>query len=391
LLGLASGVAIYLILRRLDVTHWVAALGAAPALLDAYQINLEQQILAEALFSSLVVGGLVLIAWSQRPSMGIIGLGGLLIGAAAVTRFVGLAVAPCALIYVVIRGLGWLRVLTLLVTVTVPLLLYSTWYGSITGHYGLTDRAPFVLYGGIATFADCRGVKMPDYERQLCIRTPLDERKESYRFFIKDSPLRTLQAPPGMTKTEVVSRFNRRMIMHQPLQYAAYVMRTLAVFFRPRAPVENEPLLGTRWRFAERYRQIKATGPLGKAYGGSPPPEFGLNQTFHINRNLASKLRAYQDVVFTWGPLLAAFAVIGLVGALIGPPGRGHARAASLMFTLSGIAVLLFPSMFSTYHARYFLPAVPTLGCACALGATLLVERWRRRVGKVNVEHASPK
>ena len=42
---------------------------AAPVLFDAYQLDIEQHILSEALFSLLVAGGLVVLLWRARPSL----------------------------------------------------------------------------------------------------------------------------------------------------------------------------------------------------------------------------------------------------------------------------------------------------------------------------------
>ncbi|HEX7994504.1 MAG TPA: hypothetical protein VF506_11325, partial [Streptosporangiaceae bacterium] len=45
LLGLAMAAAIYMVLIRRDVPRWLAAIAVAPLLLDAYQIQIEQNIM----------------------------------------------------------------------------------------------------------------------------------------------------------------------------------------------------------------------------------------------------------------------------------------------------------------------------------------------------------
>ncbi|MGH9265060.1 MAG: hypothetical protein ACRD1D_10255, partial [Acidimicrobiales bacterium] len=67
LLGLGVGVALYLLLRHLGARSWVAGLGAAPVLLDGYQIYLEHFVMAETLFAALVVAAVVLLLWPDRP------------------------------------------------------------------------------------------------------------------------------------------------------------------------------------------------------------------------------------------------------------------------------------------------------------------------------------
>ena len=52
IIGLAMGVAIYALVIRLGVRRWVAVLAAVPVLLDAYQLQIEQNIMSETLFEA---------------------------------------------------------------------------------------------------------------------------------------------------------------------------------------------------------------------------------------------------------------------------------------------------------------------------------------------------
>lgn len=63
LLGLAMGIAIYALLVHLGARVWIAALAAAPVLLDAYQLQIEQSIMSEALLQALVLAAVVLLQW----------------------------------------------------------------------------------------------------------------------------------------------------------------------------------------------------------------------------------------------------------------------------------------------------------------------------------------
>jgi hypothetical protein len=56
LAGLAVAVMLYMLMRRLDVSATVAALGALPVLLDGYVINIEHYLLTEAFFNVFVAG-----------------------------------------------------------------------------------------------------------------------------------------------------------------------------------------------------------------------------------------------------------------------------------------------------------------------------------------------
>ena len=58
LLGLAMGLAVYVVLIRRGAPRWTGALAAAPVLLDAYQLQMEQTIMPDVVFEALILGGL---------------------------------------------------------------------------------------------------------------------------------------------------------------------------------------------------------------------------------------------------------------------------------------------------------------------------------------------
>ena len=61
LLGLAMAVALYLLLVRAGTARWLAAIAAAPVLLDAYQIQMEQMILPDVWLEALIVAGIAVL------------------------------------------------------------------------------------------------------------------------------------------------------------------------------------------------------------------------------------------------------------------------------------------------------------------------------------------
>ncbi|MGW4791946.1 hypothetical protein ACWEPC_05965, partial [Nonomuraea sp. NPDC004297] len=88
LLGLATGVLVYLAARRVArrAPRWVATLAAAPVLLDAYQIELEHLLVSDTLFTFLVVAAVALCTTRRTGAVAAIGL---LLAAATLTRTVG--------------------------------------------------------------------------------------------------------------------------------------------------------------------------------------------------------------------------------------------------------------------------------------------------------------
>ena len=65
LMGLAMAVTLYAVLVRRGALRWLAAVAAAPVLLDAYQLQMEQMIMPDVLFEALIVAGLAVLLW--RP------------------------------------------------------------------------------------------------------------------------------------------------------------------------------------------------------------------------------------------------------------------------------------------------------------------------------------
>ncbi|HYS33760.1 MAG TPA: hypothetical protein VEM58_16005, partial [Streptosporangiaceae bacterium] len=61
LLGLAIAATIYVVLLRRGTPRWLAALAAAPVLLDAYQVQIEQTIMPDVWFEALLVAGIAVL------------------------------------------------------------------------------------------------------------------------------------------------------------------------------------------------------------------------------------------------------------------------------------------------------------------------------------------
>src|SRR6202035_3612417 len=109
LVGLAVAVVLYLLLLRRGTPRWLAALAAAPVLLDAYQVQIEQTIMPDVWFEALIVAGLALLLWRPEPGPWLIAAGGLALGASAPVAQVGQILIVPAVIYLLIIVPGWRR------------------------------------------------------------------------------------------------------------------------------------------------------------------------------------------------------------------------------------------------------------------------------------------
>ena len=154
LLGLAMGV---------RVSTWSCAatrfvpgsplLAIAPPMLDAYQLQIEHNVLSETLFEALILAGVVVLLWDRRPPMWALVVGGFLLGVSVSVRSVGLVViVPAVLFAAWASAGGWRRLgraAVVALAFALPVLGYVAYYSAVAGTVGLAsgERDP-PLTGG---------------------------------------------------------------------------------------------------------------------------------------------------------------------------------------------------------------------------------------------------
>ena len=412
LLGLAMAVVLYLLLVRRGVPRWLSALAAAPVLLDAYQVQIEQTIMPDVWFEALIVAGLALLLWRPEPGPGLIAAGGLALGASAPMAQVGQILILPALVYVLIVVPGWRRkpiqAVLLCAAFALPIIGFSLREYVVTHQFSLAPAAGSTIYGRLAESADCATLKLPPYERPVCppralaIRLGPDGLVHS-----ATSPDHTYVAPPGRTHGEVIGNFEHRVITQQPLRVVAGVLGDATRLFEVHRVTSTGDTPISRWQFQTSYPTYDGSIFLSRdhtimlglhfASSGGPvqirplPATMGGRAT--VARPLAGFLRGYQlHGGYTPGPLLAFAALAGLAGAvialaaglaaargrsLLSPRQRELALACLLVFG-AALAVLLASDLFE-FSWRYQLPALVTLPPAGALGLALLGSLQRRR------------
>jgi hypothetical protein len=367
-MGLATGVLVYALLRRLGARQILATLGAGPVLFDAYQLNIEHYVLTEPLFELLVVGAIALVVWPKRASLASCLVAGLLLAAAGLTRTVGLVLIFPLVAYALITGVGPRRAVALTMAFLIPLLGYATWFNKDNGPFALTSFDGDWLYGRVAQFADCTGLQLPPYERVLCESIPTATRLgPNFYVWSGKSPIHRLHPPRGVSKDAALRDFAIRVILHQPIDYARTVGGELLHYFEPGRAVGPRDYPVSTWQFRPFRIRFDAQAQVYVLDGRFP----------RIDRPLATKLWTYQRLAYTNGPLLALALLLGLAGAV--GLRRGAARplrAESVLLTSSGFLLLLAVEMTSSFDYRYLLPSLPLLGAGGALGASIL---WRRR------------
>jgi hypothetical protein len=402
LLGLAMAVAIYVILLRAGVARWLAALAAAPILLDAYQLQIEQTVMPDVWFEAFILGGLMLLLWRRRLNLWLIIAAGVVLGASAPIRQVGEALIAPALLYVLLRAGGWRRAavsgVALCAAFALPIVVYCSVALVNTGHFRLSRSGTSSIYGRVAVAADCATLKLPADERPLCPSAHQQYLGADFLDHDPRSPLTLFVAPPGVPRAHAVSQFNRKVLFQQPQNVlAAWFDDSVKLFAINRATAPGDTPIW-RWQFQDNYptyNQAVGVNPDGvivvglrfQSSGGpfkyqALDPALGGRST--VVKPLANFLRHYQlHGGYTPGPVYLFTVLAGLIGSLSlllrrrATAQRQQAWTCLLFFT-SAAAVLIVADLFE-FSWRYQLPALVTLPLAGALGVSVVLAEFRRR------------
>src|SRR5690348_14526850 len=255
-MGVALGIVIYALLRRRGLPWWGATLAAVPVLFDSYQLHLEHMVTADTLFIFLGTVAIVILCWNDCPSVLVMAVAGLLIGYATLVRSVGQPLLAVVLVAMLVRRVGWRRLVTLLVAGVVPIVVYMAWFNGSYGRFGLTESSGTFLYSRVSTFAECDKIKPSADVRALCDPTPPYLRPVSGEYLWADNenwpdnkvttPLFNLHhsADNRLRFTPKVNamaeKFAREAILAQPVSYLHVVVDdTLHTFGWNRQPDPN--------------------------------------------------------------------------------------------------------------------------------------------------------
>jgi hypothetical protein len=428
LLGLGMAVAVYLVLLRRGAPRWLSALATAPVLLDAYQLQIEQNVMPDVMFEALIVAGVVALLWRATPSPWLAAVAGLALGTSATARQIGEIFILPAAGYLLIVTQGWRQrakqagLLCLAFALPILAASYRNYADPQLHSFSLAPYASGSIYGRMAEAANCAALRLPGYERQLCpgpaqklLLGPdgLDHSPSSpirgtwipslgsadYQALKRLCP-KAAPVTAGSTGYHVVasmcgrvtSDFDRRVLKQQPLNVLGSIGKdTLKLFALGRTGSTGDPSI-TRWQFQTFYPQyppyiVISHGALvfGTFNHNGLEEQIGTGADFRggnpaVIRPLAGFLRGYQlDGGYTPGPLFAFAVLAGLSGSLAvarrrAGPAQRAAALACLLFFATGVAALLSSDVFE-FNWRYQLPAVVTLPPAAALAITLLLRR----------------
>jgi hypothetical protein len=393
LLGLAMAVMIYVLLVRRGASRWLAAVAAAPVLLDAYQLQMEQMIMPDVWFEAAVVAALAILLWRPAVTVRTAVLAGLVAGASAILKQQGEVLALPAVVYLLAGDTRWrLRLLTsgaLVAAFLVPVLGYCTVSYARTGHFWLAHKQSST--GRLVAAADCAALKLPAAARPLCPSPRAQSNGPDWLEHSKDSPLYAAPVPPGTKRSKLISAIDSAVVSQQPLRVVGSVVKDWGRLFSVTRTPSRWTTPISRWQFQTSYPVYPPwveLGPGNQIIVGLQPKVFGpfhhhvLNPQYggraQVSKPIATFLRTYQlRGGYTPGPLLALFVLAGLAGSLLALAARAAAprvrqlALAGLLFTGSAAVLLLLPGLYE-FSWRYQLPAVITLPPAGVLGATAL-------------------
>jgi hypothetical protein len=385
-MGLAIGVLIYLLVRRYGLPGWAGTLAALPVFFDAYQLQLEQDVVPDITFGFLVVLAVVLVLrWPGRLIPG--AAAGLALGLAAIMWPVGLTLLVVVVMLLLIWALSFraARVARLTVVVAalfcgaVPVLGYAAWFDVHEHQFTLTRSDGVFLWSRTMSFANCAVIKPPADELVLC---PPSGPRIASSLYIWDANSPLLRMPGGRFSARTNSlalNFALRAIAAQPSGYAAAVGHDLVLSFYWDRPVHPDNGITDRYQFAD------ATTPWVPATMGTPGGGTVARDQAVYNHGrpaptravgpFASWLVSYQKWIYLRGTLLGLILLAGLA-VLICRFRRGG-RAATLPW-FCAVTILVVPQLTADFDLRYLVPAVP-LAC---LAAVLAWAPNRRQAGE---------
>jgi hypothetical protein len=381
LLGLASGLLMFGVVRRLGVPAAYGLLPAAVVLLAGDGLFLEHAILSEALFVFLLSGMLWCAARSTEGELRWLALGGLLAGLEATDREVGLVLAPTLGIWAALSGSGGVRqrvrrlaVPTLAAAVVI--VGYMAAHAHYTGRWGMTISGSYNLYGRAAVFADCRRFTPPPGTRGLCERRPPSQRPGADEYnFLPESPAHKVfggsaQFPPSPAAVAKLDAFARAAIVAQPLDYARELAREFARYVAPGSFAQHSG--NNASAFVPRLTE----GPVTRATEDNAIRGFYRGSEIASSRSARRLANAWERATRLHGPLMVVLVALSLLAPLLA---RGRARAGAVLLLGVAFALAIAPIAATRWDIRYAIPVYPPLTAGAAIGAWALAERVRKR------------
>ena len=375
-LGLAAAALLYATVRRPGAPPLAALVPAAVVALNGDTVFLEHSPLSEPLFMFLtaLAGYAALRALDDTRAAWPVVIG-VTLAYATTVRVVGIVLLPVFALWL----LRYRRRAAVIASATALALLgayQAAEYASI-GQTGLSRHGSWHLYARVAGFADCSRFAPPADTRVVCERAPRARRGtvDEYLFKPWRSPAFRAFGDPFQSSEQHVAAlgaFARTAIVHQPLDYLGEVGGDLLRYVAP----EHLRRFGGGPSYADLVGEPILANPLYESQGLASTAAYYGEDAFYADAGALRALRRYEAATRLQGPVFVLLALLSLMAPFTL---RGRARAAAVLFGLTGWALLVLPVATLEFSGRTAIPGFGPLAAAAALGACgLASRRWSR-------------
>ena len=386
LMGLGIAIMIHALARRCAVPKLWATAATLPVLLDGVVIEDEHMVMAEALFTFLVMLAMLLLLWRERASWPVALAAGLLSGYAIVVRSEGLPILILFPAFLLLRTVrtggwaiwhGWLATVMLAVGCLAPVLGYVGWFHSWTGTYSLTRSDGFYLWGRVSSFAECSVIKPPADELKVCPSGSPSSRTPPGDYIWHAPQVHHIQGGPVSVANDALLRdFAVRAIEAQPFGYLESVLRGIALSVEWPRHKYPDPGTVSYYYFHLKPQTIPANHswiPGGTAYQDAV--RYGHATPSRVVEPFAFAIGGYERVFYTYGPLFGLILLTGLGGVLRFRRSTGRLpvrmvwsrRTGSMLPWVTAVVLLVTPIAIADFDYRYLLPVLPLACLAAAL------------------------
>jgi hypothetical protein len=380
-MGLAIAVMVYAVVLRYGLPAWAATLAALPVLFDPAQMLVEAFVMADLLAMLLMVGAFVLLLTRRSPSVWRSIAAGLLMGVSVTVRPTTLPLVILIPLFLLVRKVGWRRVVAAFGAGVIPVLGYMGWFAAVHGSFNLSNSNGLFLWSRTMTFANCSVIKPPADLVALCpnkqpgaLAQPDPSKRRLPKRYLWNHDTWQWQPPSNSFVPDTAAfttannqralRFAIKAIEAQPFAYLGAVgketVEPFVITNNLRFP-GNQPRSSTLTDQNVRY----ALAAL-KAYTGSyqgVTEDLGYQYGTRLVSPFSSIILEYQRIVYLPGPVFGLAILVGVAGLCF----RRRRTAAAALLLLSSVIIMVLPIAEHEYTYRYVIPAVPLVAIAAAL------------------------
>jgi hypothetical protein len=372
LMGVATAVLVYALLRYWGLPGWGASLAALPALFDTREIALESFILPDTLYGFVLLAAVALLLTRRIPRLWQCAAAGLLVGYVSLLRGNGIPLAIIFAAFILIRRVGWRAFAAAATAFVLPVLGYVIAFHASYGQYNLTSSDGVFLWSRTTSFANCAVIKPPPRLAPLCparetsvappgptpawsVTALLSAPTAADYLWAKDAWWRH-DAHPGFNayNDKLGRQFAEKAIEAQPLDYLRVVARDVALLFLQNdRPIAHSTMTFTAAPHIAHLPPYYANDE--RQYAGSVANTYFVQPYTYF-------LFLYQLPVYFPGVVFLAVVIAGLAGVLRN--WRRWGGVAALPWTVAAVSIVL-PAMLTQSLYRYTIVAIP-LACVAA-------------------------